>query len=60
MYVNTPRKDRWNKGNAFIEYFVLATIVALATIWFFDSGNFQGVRQTTENSFTAMISRVAR
>ena len=48
------------RGNTFIEYFVLALIVLGAAIWFFDGGNFQGVRQSTETTFTNLIDKVAK
>ena len=48
------------RGNAFVEYFVLALIVLGATIWFFDGGNFQGVRQNVETTFTNLITKVAQ
>ena len=48
------------RGNAFIEYFVLALIVLGATLWFFDGGNFRGVRQSVEDAATRMIDEVAK
>ena len=48
------------RGNAFIEYFVLALIVLGATLWFFDGGNFRGVRQSVEDAATHMIDEVAK
>jgi len=49
-----------NRGNAFIEYFVLALLVFGAALWFFDGGNFRGVRQNVESTFTNLITRVAQ
>ena len=48
------------RGNAFIEYFVLAMIVLAAAIWFFDGGQFQGVRGNVETTFTGLIDQVAK
>ena len=49
-----------NRGNAFIEYFILALIVLGATIWFFNGGSFQGVRENVDTSFTTLINKVAQ
>ena len=48
------------QGNAFIEYFVLALIVLGAALWFFDDGNFQGVKGNVETTFTGLIDQVAK
>lgn len=48
------------RGNTFVEYFVLATIAALATIWFYDEGNFRGVRRNVEQAFQQVSRQVAR
>ena len=43
-----------------IEYFVLALIVLIATVWFFDSGNYQGVQQSVNDAATNMITEIAK
>ena len=48
------------RGNAFIEYFVLALIVLAATVWFFDGGNYRGVQQSANDAATNMITEIAK
>jgi Flp pilus assembly pilin Flp len=44
-------------GNAYIEYFVLALIVALATIAFW-RGGFVRARGSVESAFDASVNRI--
>ncbi len=44
---------------AFIEYFVVALIVALAAIAFFDGGEFRGAKGQVEEAIGTLINRVA-
>ena len=60
-YLNMRKESRLGeRGNAFIEYFILALITLGAAIWFLDGGNFQGVRAEVETTFTGLIDQVAR
>ena len=47
-------------GNAFIEYFVLALVILVATIAFFDQGNFRGAKQSVESAFDNLVSQVLK
>lgn len=47
------------RGNAYIEYFMAATVVMLATIAFFNNGQFQGARASVEQATTAAMNRIA-
>lgn len=47
-----------NSGNAYIEYLVLATIVLLATVAFYDGGNFQGTRGQAEQAFDHLVTEM--
>jgi hypothetical protein len=47
------------RGNAYIEYFVLALIVALATIAFWRGSNgFGRARASVESAFDASVNRI--
>ena len=50
---------RSQRGNAFIEYFVIALAVLLGAIAFYDSGNFQGAKGQVEDAFDTLVERVA-
>lgn len=45
-------------GNAYIEYFVLALMVALATLAFFSNGGFATARANVQNAFNASVTTV--
>ena len=47
------------EGNAFIEYFVLAFIVMVATIAFYDHGNFGGSHGAIDNMFNQLVNKIA-
>ena len=49
-----------NRGNAFIEDFVLAMVVLLATVAFYGGGNFNGVRGKIENAFSGAEAEVLK
>jgi len=49
-----------HRGNVFIEYIVLAMLVLAAAIWFYNGGDFQGVRQNVDATFTNLINQVAQ
>ena len=46
------------RGNAYIEYFVLALIVALATIAFYQGNNFSRARASVEGAFNTSVNRI--
>ena len=48
-----------NHGNAYIEYFVLALIVALVTIvFYFRTDGFSRARTSVEGAFDASVNRI--
>ena len=47
-----------SRGNAFIEYLMLVLLIAFGVMWFFDGGNFQGVRANVDTSFNNMINEI--
>jgi len=46
------------RGTAMIEYFVVGLVVLLATLAFFDQGNFLGARQSVEQSFDTVVNQM--
>lgn len=52
----TPMNER---GNVFIEYFVLALTLLLAVIAFYSGGTFMGTRAEVENTFFTLCREVA-
>ena len=46
------------RGTAYIEYFVLAAIVALATLAFFNGGGFDQMRTSVERGFDGSMTRI--
>ena len=47
------------RGYAFLEYFILALIIMLATVMFFSNGDFGGSRGSIEAAFQNAVQRVA-
>ena len=47
-----------NHGNAYLEYFVLAAIVLLATLAFFNGGGFSQARASIESPFESSVNRI--
>jgi Flp pilus assembly protein TadG len=57
--MSTETQNRLNRhGNAFIEYFLLAIVVLLATFVFFDNGNYRGARGNIQAAFDRMVDAV--
>ena len=52
--------QRDERGNAFIEYFVLAMVVLLATLAFYSGGSFNGVRSKVEDAFNGAMNEVLK
>jgi Flp pilus assembly pilin Flp len=51
--------NRLNRnGNAYIEYFVLALIAALATLAFFNKGGFAGAQGKIKGAFDEAVTTV--
>ena len=48
------------RGNAFIEYFILALVVLLATLAFYSGGTFNGVRVKVEDAFNGAMNEVLK
>ena len=46
------------RGNVYVEYFVLALLTLLATIAFYNNGNFLGARASLEQGFDAAAARI--
>ena len=46
------------RGNAYIEYFVLAVIAALATLAFFNNGGFTTARTNVQNAFNTSVETI--
>ncbi len=56
-----PRDLDRQSGNAYIEYFVLALIVILATVAFYGNGRFGGgidLRGRVEAAFDSLVTKV--
>jgi len=51
-------KMKNERGTAMIEYFVVGLVVLLATLAFFDQGNFLGARQSVEQSFDTVVNQM--
>ena len=51
---------RGERGNAYVEYFLLALIALVAAIAFYDHGNFQGKRTQLESTFDSLANRMAK
>jgi hypothetical protein len=51
------RKSR-HAGNVFLEYLLLTLMVAFGCLWFYDNGNYQGVRGNVDSSFNNMINEL--
>ena len=49
-----------HRGNAFIEYFILALVVLLATLVFYSGGSFNGVRSKVEDAFNGAMNEVLK
>lgn len=49
---------RRQAGNAYIEYFVVALIVALATVAFYDRGRFLGGQRAVDQAFRSLWREV--
>jgi Flp pilus assembly pilin Flp len=47
-------------GNAYIEYFILALVVALATLVFFQNGGFGQMRTNIETAFSDSVTEMLR
>ena len=47
-------------GNAYVEYFVLVTVTALAAIAFFDGGKFRGISDKVHQSMTSVMEKVVK
>lgn len=56
----TMQNQRRNAGNVYLEYFVVALAVFLASVAFFDQGNFLGAREQVETAFDALAARIVR
>ena len=59
-YKMTMKIFKNENGNAFIEYFVLALVILVATIAFFDQGNFRGAKQSVESAFDNLVEEVLK
>lgn len=51
-------KKMTNRGNAFMEYLMIAILVAVGAVWFFDGGNWRGARANVDTSFTNLINEI--
>jgi len=60
--IDTLTQRKWdrrsNTGNVYVEYFIAAAAMAAAAIWFFQSGSYQGVRNTINGRFTFQMERI--
>ena len=56
MKIFNPCNER---GNSFVEYFVLAMAVLLATVAFFQ-GNFSSIQTTVSDAFQSMVQQTLR
>ena len=58
-YQKRMRKES-DRGNAFIEYLMLTILIMIGVLWFYDKGNYQGVRDNVNLSFTNMINQITK
>lgn len=56
---HSTQRRHFEKGSAYVEYFLAAAAMAAAAMWFFQDGNYQGVRGTLDGTFTTQMRAIA-
>ena len=56
--INTT-KLRNCRGSAYVEYFVAAVAFAIAAMWFFDSGEYHGIKTRLQGGFDMQMQSIA-